>query len=411
VTLSSPARNSLIIGAQPTFAGTATPGDSAVAVAVYAGAGTAGTVAQQLSAPVAADGSWSVAAKPALADGVYTVQATQSDSATPPDVASSPAVSFRVDNDPPGLELDPPSSEPLANPAPPLSGVAGTAPGDAGSVVLIVYPGVNTLRSPVAYGSAPVAADGSYTIASGTALPDGVYTVVTAQSVPNAVVFSAPVTIGINAVPPALSLVFPAGGGSLSQTAEVFRGTAGAAYGDLAQVTLTVYRGTVAAGRPAGALTVTRVGTAWQAIWPQRLPLGIYTVSVAQGDLGGATTVLTSHFLVVPPPSVIGRPVQVSQSGLVSVPVGCLAATGTCNGQVQVITRRRLRFGGHRTRLRLLSARFAIAAGTQRIVSGRMPYAVLRTLRRDGPQAVTITVTMSAPAATFTAARTVRVGQ
>jgi hypothetical protein len=40
-----------------------------------------------------------------------------------------------------------------------------------------------------------------------------------------------------------------------------------------------------------------------------------------------------------------------------------------------------------------------------------MPYAVLRTLRRDGPQAVTITVTMSAPAATFTAARTVRVGQ
>jgi hypothetical protein len=84
VALSAPADGSSTADTTPAFAGVAgtAPGDAAsVTVKVYAGSLATGTPLQTLTATTAGDGSYSVAAAPALAAGAYTAQAEQSDAA------------------------------------------------------------------------------------------------------------------------------------------------------------------------------------------------------------------------------------------------------------------------------------------------------------------------------------------
>ncbi|MFL6040046.1 MAG: beta strand repeat-containing protein [Gaiellales bacterium] len=81
VTLTTPADGSATPNVTPTFsgtAGTATGDIGDITVKVYSGTGTGGAVSQTLLTTASA-GSWSVAAGASLADGVYTVQAGQSD--------------------------------------------------------------------------------------------------------------------------------------------------------------------------------------------------------------------------------------------------------------------------------------------------------------------------------------------
>ena len=82
VTLTEPANGSTT-NSKPAFAGAAgtEPGDSTtVTVSVYAGSTATGTPVQTLSA-TASGSSWQVTPTTALANGVYTVQATQTDAA------------------------------------------------------------------------------------------------------------------------------------------------------------------------------------------------------------------------------------------------------------------------------------------------------------------------------------------
>jgi hypothetical protein len=120
-TLTAPTGGSVTSNTRPTFsgvAGTASGDLTAITVKVYNGTGTGGTVAQTLSATASA-GTWSVTptAAQALADGIYTAQASQSD--TVGNSGTSAAVTFTVNTAAPSITATP--SSPSANTAPTIS--------------------------------------------------------------------------------------------------------------------------------------------------------------------------------------------------------------------------------------------------------------------------------------------------
>jgi len=98
IVLTSPANGGLINAALPTFngvAGTAAGDSSLVLVNLYSGTTTAGTPLQILNAARQSDGSYSAGANAALADGTYTAQAVQQDTAGNSGLSS--ANTFTVD--------------------------------------------------------------------------------------------------------------------------------------------------------------------------------------------------------------------------------------------------------------------------------------------------------------------------
>ena len=95
-----------------------------VTVKVHLGLGTGGPVVQTLNATRAANGSWTIDAN-TLAEGIYTVQATQTDGAN--NTGTSAPVSFTVDTGgPPAPTLDSvPVDGPSTNPSWSFSGEPG----------------------------------------------------------------------------------------------------------------------------------------------------------------------------------------------------------------------------------------------------------------------------------------------
>ena len=178
VTLEAPADNALTNDATPVFSGhasTAAGDSSTVNVEVYRPvAGGADTLVQTVSVVHSAvDGSWSVAASPALADGPYVAYATQDDSNA--NTAYSAPRSFTVDATRPGVTLTAPSAGLLTNDTTPmLSGGAGNDSGDSATVTVKLYAGSGVSGSPVQTLPA-TRSGGSWSIAP-SALADGAYT-------------------------------------------------------------------------------------------------------------------------------------------------------------------------------------------------------------------------------------------
>src|SRR5439155_12557588 len=178
VSVTAPAPGATTKDTTPTFRGTAgtAGGDSAsVTVNVYAGQSASGVPVQTLTA-TPASGAWSVDAAPALAGGIYTVQAQQQDIAG--NVGSSQAVTFTIDmNAPPLVTLTAPADGSSLNTATPgLAGVGGTASGDSTTVSVKVYPGPSASGTPVETVAATVGADGSWSATASPALAEGAYT-------------------------------------------------------------------------------------------------------------------------------------------------------------------------------------------------------------------------------------------
>jgi hypothetical protein len=173
-------------------------------------------------------------------------------------------------------------------------------------------------------------------------------------------------------------------------------GLAGDAAGDLEQVTVTIHQGADASGRRVGAWSVNRAGGFWELSWPDRLAPGLYTAVASQADAAGNVARASSTFMLVPPLRVIGGPLDLAQNGLLRVPIGCPAPTGTCSGTVTAVSSRALRDpGGRRAPLRLIRTSFVVPAGRQLLVAGRVRGWMVRALRRAGPQPVLITVRLS----------------
>src|SRR4029077_18837765 len=122
VTLVNPINNALINTAATTFsgaAGTATGDATTVTVRVYTGVSVIpANLVRTLSAPVSA-GNWTINASPVLAQGVYTVQATQSDTSVPANTTTPAAHTFTLDTTAPTATAAVIAAEDATNPLSP----------------------------------------------------------------------------------------------------------------------------------------------------------------------------------------------------------------------------------------------------------------------------------------------------
>ncbi|MDT4936633.1 MAG: large repetitive protein, partial [Pseudonocardiales bacterium] len=97
VTLTAPANNSATTNTKPNFSGaaaTAAGDQPPITVKIYSGSTTGGALVQTLNT-TASTGAWSIAPATALADGTYTGQASQSDTAG--NTGGSAANTFTID--------------------------------------------------------------------------------------------------------------------------------------------------------------------------------------------------------------------------------------------------------------------------------------------------------------------------
>jgi subtilisin-like proprotein convertase family protein len=92
----------------------------------------------------------------------------------------------------------------------------------------------------------------------------------------------------VDVTAPAPSLASPANGAALVDARPRISGSAGAAPGDAATVTVSLWRGNVATGSPAQTLVVPHGGGAWSLV-PAALADGSWTARVSQSDAAGNT--------------------------------------------------------------------------------------------------------------------------
>lgn len=305
-----------------------------------------------------------------------------------------PVAAARADVSPVSITSPQPGAF-ITSAQPTLSGVAGTAPGDGGTVSVAIYAGGGTDSTPVDVITGPVGGGGEFLLSPDVPLPDGLYTVVADQATGSTTAYSAPVSFTIKTRPPALTLWAPRSGATVPGTPTLF-GLAGNAAGDLPQVELALYRGEAPRGRPLRWLVATRTGGFWSATLSGRLPLGLVTAVVVQGDSAGHVATVRTTFLLVPAVRIIGGPLDLAENGLLSVPVGCPGPPGggvaACAGTVTVTTTRRLPGRG---RVRLLRKPFSVPVGRQMVVSGYTPGFAARALRRADRQGVEVTVRLT----------------
>jgi subtilisin-like proprotein convertase family protein len=172
------------VDSQPTLTGTGGigPGDLAtVTVRIYAGHGLTdppgGPALRTVSVALSPSGLWAVELPAPLALGPYTAQVEQADSAGNSD--RSPLREFSVVPDfvAPVVRLTtPPNGSTTADTTPTLAGVAGTTPGDDGTVSVKLWKG--TLASGVPSQTLVVPRDGASGAFSATPAPlaEGTYT-------------------------------------------------------------------------------------------------------------------------------------------------------------------------------------------------------------------------------------------
>src|SRR5205807_1144636 len=128
----------------------------------------------------ASSGSYTVTPTTALAEGTYTAQASQSDTAG--DTGHGNDDTFTVDTTAPSPTLAHPANGSSTNQTKPtFDGSAGTASGDQSTITVKIYSGNSATGTPVQTLSTTASA-GSYTVTPTTALAQGTYTAQASQS-------------------------------------------------------------------------------------------------------------------------------------------------------------------------------------------------------------------------------------
>jgi peptidoglycan/xylan/chitin deacetylase (PgdA/CDA1 family) len=287
VTLTSPADGSTVKTATPTVsgaAGTAAGDSSQVTLQVYAGSTATGTPVQTAVATVA-NGAWSVVAS-RLTDGVYTAQATQTDSSG--NTGTSSTATFTVDTSGPTVAITAPANGASLNTVTPQVTGTGSPAGDASTVRLSVYAGSTASGTPTQTATATVAGAGTWST-NLTALSDGTYTLQAAQTDGSGNVGTSPaVTFIIKTSAPAVTLTSPSAGSVLGTATPTVSGAAGTAAADSNLVTLRLYAGSTATGTPVQTAAATVASGAWSVV-ASRLSDGVYTAQATQSDSSGNT--------------------------------------------------------------------------------------------------------------------------
>jgi len=293
VTLTAPANGSVTGDSTPTFAGVAgsAPGDlAAVTVKVYSGSSPTGTPVQVLNATRQGNGSYSVDASDALAEGIYTAQAEQSDAAG--NAGLSSANTFSLDLTAPTVTLaQPADGSSTGDTTPTFSGTGSTASGDAGTVTVKVYAGSDTSGTLVQTLTTSLGG-GAYSVDATNALAEGTYTARTQQSdnVGNTGFSSANTFSVVDQSPPVVTLTAPANNSLTSDPTPTFSGIGGTAPGDASSVTVKVYSGTDTSGTLVQTLTASVGGGGGYSVdAPVALAEGIYTARTQQSDASGNT--------------------------------------------------------------------------------------------------------------------------
>jgi hypothetical protein len=263
----------------PTFGGNAGEGtgeaspDGPVRVEVLSG--PTPVVAEDVGV---SSGAWSYTVPSELPDGEYTVQVTQQDQAGN---KTEKSATFVVDTAAPQVSLAALESV-IADATPGFHGGAGTATGDASTVKLVIYAG--TAASGTVVQHLETSRSGaSWSATSSKSMADGTYTAIAEQadSAGN-LGKSEPSTFTIKTKGPAISL--DPLGSYTNRSLPVFSGELGTAQHDLAEVTLEIFSGTAALGKPIGTAEATVDGTRWTAVATSPLVDGQYTAVARQRD-------------------------------------------------------------------------------------------------------------------------------
>jgi hypothetical protein len=327
----------------------------------------------------------------------------------PVDCTASGGIQVTASTPGPTVTLNSPGTAPLQTPAVQLTGTASTGFTDSNQVSVAIYSGTDTSGPPVHQLTAAVNGSGSFAVQT-PALADGRYTAVASQTSGTDTGQSPAVTFQIKAHPPALTLDRPPGGVWIGRSNLSFSGEAGNGVGDGAKVTVQLYRGRSAGGTLVGKRDVSRQGSRWSTNW-HGLRLGYYTVVASQSDNAGHTARTSPHtFRLVARTTAFGSQVAVS-GNIANIPVGCLARSNrSCHGTVLVVTKRSYRTapGGPSGPLEVLFANVRIPGGTMGVISGRVPAATLRVLKRLRHLQVTVTSKLS-NSGVRSATRTLRV--
>ncbi len=264
----------------PTFTGTlgAAPGDDrAVSVAVYEGSSVGGTPVASGQASINGS-SWSFTSS-SLADGPYTVVASQEDAAG--NVGTAGPSTFTIDTTPPTLSItSPKGDETTMSSGPTFSGTTNNGPGEPTGVTIEIFNG-ESVSGTLAQSLEVTRKNSSWTTASsGPRLPNGVYTVRAKEADAAGNVGDSPaVTFTVASPSPIVTL------DALSEyTNDVTPTFAGAAATSEAEqeVTVKVWRGRSSSGELAETVTVPETGGTWSASLSKALAQGTYTAQAEQ---------------------------------------------------------------------------------------------------------------------------------
>jgi hypothetical protein len=229
-------------------------------------------------------GNWTATPTAPLANGSYTITATQADGSFATqsftEAAAVPAVSI----------LSPPNGQYTSNATPMFAGSSNTP----GTVTVSISGPTNTSTS------ATVQGDDSWSATSPTLAP-GSYTATASETSNANTGHSAAISFTVVA-PPAVTISAPANGSTSGTTSEHFAGGRGTAPGDNGAVDLAIYAGTSAAGSPVVSMATNVSGASWSAT-ATGLANGTYTAIAQQGDAAGTTgTSSPVTFTIAAPP-------------------------------------------------------------------------------------------------------------
>ncbi|MDT7660330.1 MAG: hypothetical protein QOF38_5045, partial [Pseudonocardiales bacterium] len=283
VSVTTPAVNSTV--SSSTFSGAASAAGGSVSVAVFSGSYVTDAPVATLSA-VNNNGSWSVTAPNSLADGTYTVQATQTRSGL---AGHSVPTTFTVkavaaDTTAPVVTvLSPAAAATVKSATPTVSGTGGQAVGDNSSVTVRVYAGSTATGAATQTATPTIASDGSWST-SLSSLTDGTYTVQASQSdgagntgTSGAVTFTVDTTVP-DTTDPVVTVTAPASGATVKSATPTVSGTGGQAVGDNSSVTVRVYAGSTATGTATQTATPTIASDGSWSTSLNSLTDGTYTV-------------------------------------------------------------------------------------------------------------------------------------
>jgi hypothetical protein len=398
-TLTNPASGSSTTLTSPGFGGAAGAdfGDgSQVTLRVYSGQSASGSPVQSVTVP-RSGAAWTAALSSPLPLGTYTAQAEQDDISSPADVGLSAPVTFVVRL--PSITLDSPGTKPLSTASPTLTGTADTSLGSEPFAVVQIYTGTATSGQPARTLTSALSTTGQFSASVTPALADGTYTAVAEQTdLSGTTGFSSPQTFSVDTQAPAVTLVSPRKGSRANELKLLFTGAAGTEPFDSRTVTVTLYRGHKALGKPYGTAQVNVAGSTWSVTWPKALAPAVYTAVASQTDAVGHLGTSVAHtFTVLPLPPVIGKRVTINGSAHVSVKITCNEPSGdSCTGTVIVLTRGEFQplAGGPVGHLTVMFAYVHIPGGQSSTVTRTTLVAVAAVLHGHANVPVTVTATL-----------------